>query len=186
MTRTPRREQKPDTRMSLYDERAGTPQGMAALAAAEAALQVQALVERAFEQSGLTSREVAAALGVSEGRISQIRHSDGNLKLGTISRLLSVLGLRLRLSTVRARATRDETVFDDFLRSTSQRWEQLFACGSGVHIVSYAGTELPTDATPLGEPVERYPRRDAGYIAQAEASARARHEGSRYLVGVER
>lgn len=51
----------------------------------------------AIHQSGLSQREVATRLGVSEARISQILSATGNPTIKTLARLADVLGRELRV-----------------------------------------------------------------------------------------
>lgn len=166
MTRTPRRspaQKTPDTRVSMYDERAATPEGRASLAAAEAALKVQALIERAFSNSSLSSREIATVLGVSEGRVSQLRHGDGNVRVSTLARLMFAVGLELSLSAEPPRAGLHWR-HDEHERDVETSWVQYFFSASGIHECSYSGPSWPTVVTPIGEPVERTRRRDNAWI----------------------
>lgn len=51
----------------------------------------------AIQNSGLSQREVADRLGVSEARISQILDASGNPTVKTLARLADVLGRELRI-----------------------------------------------------------------------------------------
>ena len=65
-------------------------------AAARAAVAAVSLMKEAFEKSDLSSRrQLAGALGVSEGRISQILNGDGNVRVSTLARLLKASGFDL-------------------------------------------------------------------------------------------
>lgn len=80
-------------------------------AAARAAVAAVSLMNEAFEKSDLSSRrQLAEALGVSEGRISQILNGDGNVRVSTLARLLKASGFDLDLDLVgrpqRGRRTR--------------------------------------------------------------------------------
>ncbi|KJL18828.1 helix-turn-helix protein [Microbacterium azadirachtae] len=76
---------------------AQTPEGARELAAAEIMVKASTLMWKAFEQSGLTQRQLADALDVSEGRVSQILHGDGNVRLSTLARYLRATGYLARL-----------------------------------------------------------------------------------------
>lgn len=65
-------------------------------AAARAAVAAVSVMNEAFEKSDLSSRrQLAGALGVSEGRISQILNGDGNVRVSTLARLLKASGFDL-------------------------------------------------------------------------------------------
>jgi len=100
MTRIPKREsaQQRETASSMYDELANDPRGRNELAAAELAIDVQAIIHRAFEESTMTARAVADLLGVTEGRVSQIRNGDGNVRISTLAKVMSALGKRVNIS----------------------------------------------------------------------------------------
>lgn len=84
---------------------ASTPEGARELAAAEVMVRASTLMWKAFEQSGLTQRELAEALGVTEGRVSQILHGDGNVRLSTLARYLRATGYLTKLDAVPADAS---------------------------------------------------------------------------------
>ena len=100
VTRIPKREsaQQCETASSMYDELANDPRGRNELAAAELAIDVQAIIHRAFEESTMTARAVADLLGVTEGRVSQIRNGDGNVRISTLAKVMSALGKRVNIS----------------------------------------------------------------------------------------
>lgn len=178
MTRTPRREfVRRAEASSLYDELARDPRGRNELAAAELALDVQSLIHRAFEENPITARAVAELLGVTEGRVSQIRNGDGNVRISTLAKVMSALGKRVRISVsdlevpeavgaVTARVHRDKPL-----------WTQRFVSPDGVHECTYEGPKVPT-ATPLGEPESslRSPGSAARYFRETP-HVRAKHAG---------
>jgi len=59
---------------------------------ARLAVDASALLHRAFRASGLQARELAARLGVTEGRVSQVLHGDGNIRVTTLGRYLRAMG----------------------------------------------------------------------------------------------
>lgn len=87
----------PDTRRSLVDQlREERPLDAAA---ARAAVRAVGLMNEAFSTSTLGARrELAEAVGVSEGRISQLLNGDGNVRVSTLARLLKASGFDLELS----------------------------------------------------------------------------------------
>lgn len=89
-----------DGRVSLYDKFSSTLAGKLSLAAADSALSVIDLLHAAKSRSGLTSREIASRLNVTEGRISQILNGDGNLHVATIARFLGACGYRFSVEAI--------------------------------------------------------------------------------------
>src|SRR5690625_6029099 len=67
------------------------------LAAARAEVRVLHLLRPAFERSSLSQKELAEHVGVTEGRVSQVLNSEGNLKIATIARFLRALGYKFEL-----------------------------------------------------------------------------------------
>jgi transcriptional regulator with XRE-family HTH domain len=66
-------------------------------AAARAAVDAVAMMNRARETVGVPQRELADRLGVGESRVSQILNGDGNVRMATLGRVLHALGYRLTL-----------------------------------------------------------------------------------------
>jgi transcriptional regulator with XRE-family HTH domain len=83
---------------SLYAEEMSTPAGRRSLVAARAAAQVMNLLELAKAQSGMAQKDLAEALGVTEGRVSQVMTGDGNVHVATMARFLDAMGVKLTLS----------------------------------------------------------------------------------------
>ena len=91
-----------DRQLSMAAREAQTPEGARELAAAEVMVKASTLLWKAFEQSGMTQRELAEALEVTEGRVSQVLHGDGNIRLSTLARYLRVTGYLAKLEAVPA------------------------------------------------------------------------------------
>jgi hypothetical protein len=85
-------------RQSLVAERESTTEGRVAMAGARAAVQTVTLLNQALETSGRNQSELAALLGVTGGRVSQVVNGDGNLRVSTIARFLRAAGYRLKLT----------------------------------------------------------------------------------------
>lgn len=66
-------------------------------AAASAQNEVVILLDEAATVSGMTQQEVANRLGVTEGRVSQVLHSEGNLRITTLARYLAAMGFTVRI-----------------------------------------------------------------------------------------
>jgi transcriptional regulator with XRE-family HTH domain len=146
--------------LSEYEKREATTEGRLSLAAARLALRVQEVLESAKRRSGKTSREIAAQLDVTEGRVSQILNGDGNLHVATIARFLGACGLELKVMTVpfgaatspNRRERRDPSAPQN--RGTWHLYAQNYMTSSGVtrtvDFVTADGNDMPI---PLGEPV---------------------------------
>lgn len=85
---------------SLYDLETETAEGRQALAAAAAASRMGAVLERAFDLSGLTQKQLAEVLELTEGRVSQVLHGDGNVHIATAARFLDALDCRFAIGAV--------------------------------------------------------------------------------------
>ena len=68
------------------------------LAAARLASLVTGLLERVEADSSLLHKDVAEAMGVTPGRVSQLMSGDGNLRVATLARLLDAFGYELSLT----------------------------------------------------------------------------------------
>lgn len=86
---------RPKTLVERVDE---DPERNLELAAARAEIRAIHLLRRAFEASGMTQKNLAERVGVTEGRVSQVLHSEGNLRVTTIARYLRALGYRFELN----------------------------------------------------------------------------------------
>jgi len=80
---------------SLIEQYEATPEGRLDLAAARASIKVLALLNKAFDRSGLTQEELSEKLGVTAGRVSQVLNGDGNYTVATIAKFLAVMGEEL-------------------------------------------------------------------------------------------
>lgn len=110
MTRIPGRDDvgQRDEASSMYGELASDPRGRAELAAAELALEVQALIRGAFEKNPNFASELAELLGVTENRVALIRDGDGNVSISTLAKVMSATGKRVRISVEADRPAEDE------------------------------------------------------------------------------
>ena len=68
------------------------------LAAADLAGQVMRLLHEALDLSDLDQKALAARLGVTEGRVSQVVNGDGNMRIAAVGRYLRALGYEARLT----------------------------------------------------------------------------------------
>lgn len=85
----------PTTLVEQIDEE---PQHNLELAAARSEIRVVHLLQRAFEGSELSQKDLAQRIGVTEGRVSQVLNSEGNLRVTTIARYLRALGYRFEMN----------------------------------------------------------------------------------------
>lgn len=86
-----------DDETTEYELRASTTGGRLSLAAATLALKTLQLIHTVKARRGLTNKDLAAKLEVSEGRISQILNGDGNLHIATVGRFLAACDFELTL-----------------------------------------------------------------------------------------
>lgn len=83
---------------SLIENYASFPRGAQELSAASLAQSVVSCLEQAKRVSGKSNKELSSLLGVSEGAVSQVLNSDGNIRISTLARYLRAMGFEPRLS----------------------------------------------------------------------------------------
>jgi len=83
---------------TLVEREESDPSRNLELAAAEAQVRVAHLLRGALDRSRLSQKELAERVGVTEGRVSQVLNSDGNLRITTIARFLRALGYSFELA----------------------------------------------------------------------------------------
>ena len=66
----------------------------------EAVAQAAIVIAQCLERCGMSQRELAQRLGISEGRISQILSAESNPTVKTLARVGRALGCRLQLELV--------------------------------------------------------------------------------------
>ncbi|HKS98464.1 MAG TPA: helix-turn-helix transcriptional regulator [Rugosimonospora sp.] len=74
------------------------------LASANLAVQAMRLLFGAKERSAMSQKDLAARLGVTEGRVSQVFRSDGNIRIATLARFMRAMGYAIQLVAVPADA----------------------------------------------------------------------------------
>jgi transcriptional regulator with XRE-family HTH domain len=84
-------------RRSLTDEVDDDPGSSLEMAAARGLVESSALIVKVFHESGLTQRQLAQNIGVTEGRVSQVLSGEENLGVATVARYLHAMGYRLWL-----------------------------------------------------------------------------------------
>ncbi|MCQ4148651.1 helix-turn-helix domain-containing protein [Rhodococcus qingshengii] len=95
-----------------FATRYATPQGQQGLAAAELCMDVIDLLNEVEETAGTPRKELAALLGVTPGRISQVLNGDGNITVAALARLLRAMGHEAVISA-RAVDPQDIVPFED-------------------------------------------------------------------------
>lgn len=88
--------------MDWYEQRASTYEGSLGIAKAELRYRAIEVIADALERSGVSRKELAARLGVSPGRVSQVLGGDQNLRLNTLAEYLYALGRKVHLDSVAA------------------------------------------------------------------------------------
>ena len=83
---------------TLIEQEEATETGAQGLAAADLAAQVIRILEQALDSSGFDQKALAEKLGVTQGRVSQVLHGDGNLRVAAVARYLRALGYETHLS----------------------------------------------------------------------------------------
>lgn len=84
---------------TLVELRASTQSGGLGLAAARLAVETAQLLKAAFAaRKDIDQKELARIIGVSEGRVSQVLHGDGNVHVATLARYLTAMGYEAELT----------------------------------------------------------------------------------------
>jgi len=90
---------KDDCSGPLHDELANDPFEVLELAAADVTMGAQGLLERAvMSRKDMTQRELAEALKVTEGRVSQVLGGEGISNLALLGRYMRALGYEIELT----------------------------------------------------------------------------------------
>ncbi|MGA5220197.1 helix-turn-helix domain-containing protein [Streptomyces cinereoruber] len=79
---------------SVIEEYESFPRGAQELAAARLAQSAARALRDGLKASGKSAREVADLLGLTEGAVSQVLNSDGNVRIATLARYLRAMGYR--------------------------------------------------------------------------------------------
>ena len=97
MTLSRRRPAPASSREETHDAVLVT-QRRAESSAAKLARQVLILFEEALSHAGQSQKELAETLGVTPGRVSQLLHGDGNVRIASLARAMDALGYEVFLS----------------------------------------------------------------------------------------
>ena len=97
MTLSRRRPAPASSREETHDAVLVT-QRRAERSAAKLARQVLILFEEALSHAGQSQKELAETLGVTPGRVSQLLHGDGNVRIASLARAMDALGYEVFLS----------------------------------------------------------------------------------------
>lgn len=84
-----------------FAERYQSHEGRRGVAAAMLCMDVSDLVAETFEsaaKSGLRKKDIAEALGVSPGRVSQLLRTDGNITIAALAKLMYSMGFEAEVS----------------------------------------------------------------------------------------
>jgi len=134
-----------------------TPEGRRELAAAAGIADAADLLLECFEAAGLTQERLAQLLGLTPGRVSQVLHGDGNVKVATLARFLSAMGWELQL---RAQTPTHDSQMQHSPAPASSHWEgewsdilnlrQTVTSGAGHPWIPYPRTGQGTDTWNFG------------------------------------
>ena len=86
-------------KLSLADQRRSTPEGRIGMAAARLAISASRMLAAAFSaRNDVDQKALARLIGVTEGRVSQVLHGDGNVHVATLARYMTALGYEVELT----------------------------------------------------------------------------------------
>ncbi|GAB3278395.1 hypothetical protein GCM10027449_18500 [Sinomonas notoginsengisoli] len=84
---------------TLIEQRQSSNSGRLGIAAARLAVQAAHLLSSAFAaRRDIDQKSLAELIGVSEGRVSQVLHGDGNVHVATLARYLAALGYEIEIT----------------------------------------------------------------------------------------
>jgi transcriptional regulator with XRE-family HTH domain len=81
-------------------------------------MEASALIRRARNDAGLTQRQLAARLGISQAALAQLERAGSNPTVKTLDRVLRAAGRRLDVRLGRIAHTVDETLLRETLKQT--------------------------------------------------------------------
>jgi transcriptional regulator with XRE-family HTH domain len=88
-----------EKKLSLADQRRSTPEGRISMAAARLAISASRMLASAFSaRADIDQKALAGLIGVTEGRVSQVLHGDGNVHVATLARYMTALGYEVELT----------------------------------------------------------------------------------------
>ena len=85
---------------TMVEQLRSTPQGRISASGAELAVRTVHLLGQAVHESGMTQAEIADALGVTAGRVSQVLNGDGNVRIATLARFLEATGYTAKITAL--------------------------------------------------------------------------------------
>lgn len=150
--------------MSVYDELMSDPTEVVQIAAAELAMKVVDILNRAMSASGMTQRQVAKLVGVGEPRVSQVLGSDGNVRISSLAKFTRAMGYELSIEAVatdgsgplgKPRPRRPASASAD--SEPAVVWSQTFALPSGCLTVPVVVPPIDgvEKAEPMGPPIRK-------------------------------
>lgn len=83
------------------------------------------ILNQAFHQNPRSQKEIAQALGVTEGRVSQVLNGNGNLRISTVARYLSAMGFVLRIEADASKEHDPTQLGRRFSRKSKDQLERL-------------------------------------------------------------
>jgi transcriptional regulator with XRE-family HTH domain len=175
---------------SMFEQRQASGAGAQGLSAARFALQVIRLFFSAKKESGLSHREIASRLEITEGRVSQVLNGDGNVHVATLARFMHAMGYDLSLRAIPFADGREP------LEITSRRerkrrgheqgrqdfdvYKQVFLTSDGVmQVPMFVPTDDVLGCVPHGAPTFAGRVRVAA-LRRSHASQRARTAGNNW------
>ncbi|WP_105035158.1 helix-turn-helix domain-containing protein [Cryobacterium aureum] len=111
-------------------------------AAAELAMEMSEILIHAFRvRTDIDQKDLAERLGVSEGRVSQVLHGDGNVHVATIAKYLRALGYALQVIPRPVDQESPSLVRNSRRKMVAHIYKTTFADGTGVsdHYTSIVG-----------------------------------------------
>ncbi len=146
--------------LTMSELEVSTPLGRREMSVARLSLRVALLLSRALKASGRSQKELAAELGLSEGRVSQVLNGDGNVRVSTLARFMMAMGYEVTLD---ARPVEEDLPAISGRRRIRQRHQTLresvylqFVGGSSgavLHRITIVPDGAPVKGNSLSNPV---------------------------------
>ena len=177
--------------VSMFARRQASRVGAAGLSAARFAMQVIRLFVAAKNESGLSAKEIASRLEITEGRVSQVMNGDGNVHVATLARFLHAMGYDLSLRAVphskglkpiEITSRRERRRIQEQNRGDFDVYQQTFLTTDGVmQVPMFVPTDDVLGCVPHGSPTFAGRVRVAA-LRRSNASLRARTAGHSWQI----
>lgn len=115
---------------SAFERLLESPEGRTAYCVEQTITNVTELLSKNLNESEMTQADLAAAMGVSPGRVSQLLDGNANLTLKSVARALAAFGQVLKAESVHV----DELVGVWSTPMDSDEWEALPLHGSKLSV----------------------------------------------------